>query len=79
MHSAVPQLQRNLISDEPMPCQMPAEHPPLRRTASLTFPLPVQLSDSSVTCQTPVQQQRHPLETSMSGLNQGCQESQERT
>lgn len=76
MHSAMPQLQQ--MTDDRMSCQMSAEHPPIRRSASMTFPLPSQFSDSSMTCQTPVQQQRH-LEASMSGLSQGCQQNLEMT
>lgn len=67
MHSAMPQSQQ--VATHPMSCQIPAERPPFRPSASLALPPASVVSDSPMTCQTPVQQQRH-LESSMSDLGQ---------
>ena len=65
VHTALPGMQQTLAA--PMTGQMPEQSSPLRRSASLDYPLPLHLPDSSMTCQTPVQQQRH-LTGSLSGL-----------
>ncbi|KAL3152560.1 hypothetical protein ABBQ32_001586 [Trebouxia sp. C0010 RCD-2024] len=67
MHSAMPQMQQVALDSTSR--HMAAERPPFRSSASLTFPLPSSVADSSMTCQTPVHQQRH-CDSSTSDLGQ---------
>ena len=71
MHGALPQLQQ--VALDPLSRQMAAERPLFRSSATLTFPLPSHVADSSMTCQTPIQQ-RH-LDSSMSGPSSGNQQT----
>lgn len=67
VHTAMPEMQQ--MTADSMLCQMPDEQQqqlPLRRSASLNYPLPLQVAESSMTCHTPVQQQRQ-LGSSLSG------------